>query len=148
MKKNSLMLLLTVSLAILLMGCSLGKEKDDSGIVDSLGETQKIEVIAADSSDVIITISDDDDIGNFVDALKIEDWDSADIPSEATKGERFKMYQVDTIKQGESANNKDLNRVATMTSYKDVPYIEFSLKNFSLDFKVPEEVYEYLNSMQ
>ncbi|GGB40473.1 hypothetical protein F3157_16965 [Virgibacillus dakarensis] len=59
------------------------------------------------------------------------------------------MYQKDTVKLGESEKQKDnLNEVAAMTTYKDLPYIEFSVKSYSFNFKVPEEVAEYLNSKQ
>jgi len=148
MKKGLMMFLLVVIVSTLLMGCGSGKKNDDSSLTDSFEKTQKVEVISSDGSNVITTISDDKDIENFIDALKIDDWDSADIPSGATEEKTFKMYQKDTVKLGESENQKDnLNEVASMTTYKDVPYIKFSLKSFSFNFKVPEEVHEYLNSI-
>ncbi|MEW9677874.1 hypothetical protein ABRT01_17190 [Lentibacillus sp. L22] len=81
--------------------------------------------------------------------LQIDEWDSTDPLLGATKGKTFKMYQKDTVKPGESENQNDnLNEVAAMTTYKDVPHIEFSLKSYSFNFKVPKEVAEYLKSNQ
>lgn len=146
MKNVMMMFLLVVSVPILLMGCGTGKKNDDSNLADSFEKTQKVEVVASDSSDVIKTVSDDNDIESFVDALKIDNWDSADIPSGATKEKTFKMYQKNTAKLDESEKQKDnLNEVATMTTYKDIPYIDLSFKNYSFSFKVSDGVSEYLN---
>ncbi|GGB40462.1 hypothetical protein F3157_16970 [Virgibacillus dakarensis] len=68
MKKGMMIFLLVVSVSILLMGCGTGKKNDDSGLADSFEKTQKVEVFSSDGSDVT-TISDDNDIENFVDAL-------------------------------------------------------------------------------
>lgn len=148
MKKGMMMFLLVVCVPVLLMGCGAGKKNDDSSVGDSFDKAQKIEVISADGSD-ITTISDDNDVKEFVDALKIEQWDLEDIPSEATKGKSFKIYQKDTVKLGESEEQNDnLNEVATMTTYKDVPYVKITMKSLSFHFKVPKDVAEYLNLNQ
>ncbi len=109
---------------------------------------KKIEVISPDGSD-ITTISDANDINNFIDALKLDEWALEDIPSETTKGKTFKIYQKDTVKLGESENQNDnLNEVATMTTYKDVPYVKIIMKSLSFNFKVPKDVAEYLHLNQ
>ena len=144
--KKGMMFLFVVSLSVLLVGCGTGKKKDDSSVGDSFENTQKIEVTSSDGSDVT-TISDDNDIKEFVDAVKIDEWDSEDIPSDATEDKTFKMYQIDTVKSGDSKNqNDDLSEIANMTTYKEVPNVKFNVKSFSFDFKVPKEVSEYLDS--
>ena len=145
-----MMFLIVVIVSTLLVGCSTGKTNDDNDLTANFEKTQKIEVISSDDSDIITTISDNKDIENFVDALKMDDWDwdSVDIPSGAMEGKTFKIYRKDAAKFSLSKKHKDnLNEVATMTTYEDVPYIKLSLKKFSFNFKVPEEVHEYLNSM-
>lgn len=142
-----IMFLFAISISILLMGCSgIGKESnDDDSLTDSFKETQKIEVISSDG-DVITTISSDKDIKKFVKTLKIDEWESADIPSEVAKGKTFVMYRKDTVKLGEvSKQDSKLNKIATMTTYKDIPYIKLNLKSFAFSFKIPKEVSEYLN---
>ena len=151
MKKGLMMFLTAIIVSTLLVGCSTEKKNDDNSLTGNFENTQKIEVISSDDSDIITTISDDKDIENFVDALKMDDWDwdSVDIPSEATEGNIFKIYRKDAAKLTWSNKKKDnLNEVATMTTYKNVPYIKFSLKSFSFNFKVPEEVHDYLNSIE
>ncbi len=143
------MFLLGVIGSILLVGCSTGKGNDDIDLIGNFEETQKIEIILSDDSEIITTISDDKDIENFVDALKMDDWDPVEIPTEAIKGKTFKIYRKDAAKLSWSAKQKDkLKEVATMTTYEDVPYIKFNLKKFSFSFEVPAEVHEYLNSLE
>lgn len=149
MKKGMTMLLLVVIVSTLLVGCSTGKI-NDNGFTGNFEKTQKIEIISSDDSDVITTFSDNKDIETFIDALKMDDWDwdSVDLPSGAIKGKTFKFYRKDAAKFSLSKKQKDnLNEVATMTTYKDVPYIKYNLKSFSFNIKVPEEVHEYINSM-
>ena len=151
MKKGLTMFLIMVIVSTLLVGCSTGKKNDDNSLAGNFEKTQKIEIISSDESDIITTISDNKDIENFVDALKMDDWDwdPVDLPSEAIKGKTFKIYRKDAARLSWSKKQKDnLNEVATMTTYKDVPYIKLSLKSFSFNFKVPEEVHEYLNSIE
>lgn len=145
-----MMFLILVIVSTLLMGCNTGK-KDDNSLTGNFEKTQKIEIISSDESDIIATIIDNKDIEDFVDALKMDDWDwdSVELPSEAIKGKTFKIYRKDAAKLSWSKKNKDnLNEVATMTTYENVPYIKLNLKKISFNFKVPEEVHEYLNSME
>ena len=61
----------------------------------------------------------------------MDDWNPVDLPSEAIKGKKFKVYRKDAAKLSWSKKQKDnLKEVATMTTYEDVPYIKFSLKSF------------------
>ena|SRR5699024_7983279 len=144
--RKGIMFLFVISLSVLIVGCGTVKEKEDKSVGDSFKNTNKIEVMTPDNSDVM-TISDDNDIKEFVDAIKIDKWDSGDIPSAATEDKTFKMHQKDTVKLGDSENqDEDLREVATMTTYRDASYIKFDVKGFSFDFKVPKEVSEYLNS--
>lgn len=151
MKKGLMMFLIVVSVSTVLVGCSIGKKNNDNSHIGNFEKTQKIEIISSDDSEKITTISDKKDIDNFVEALKVDDWDwdLVNIPSEAIEGKIFKIYGKDVGKFSWSEKNKDkFIEVATMTTYKDVPYIKLSLKSFSFITKVPEEVHEYLNSVE
>lgn len=148
MKKGLMLFLLVISVSLILAGCNTGeKNTDNRSWTNTLGKAQKVKIISPDGSDVITSISDDKDIENFIDAVKVDEWNSADIPSGATKGKMYKMYQEDTVKLGESNKQTgNLNEIVTMTTYKNVPYIKFSFKSYSFNFKVPEDVSEYLNN--
>lgn len=151
MRKILMSFLFVTGVSFILGGCNTGDNNaNDSNWTDSFEKTQEVEVISSDDSD-ITTISNGNDIENFVEALKIDEWNLSDIPSGATKGNIFKMYQEDTVKLFRKADKQkkkkdNLIEIATLTSYKDIPYIKFSFKKFSFVFKVPGQVAEYLNS--
>ena len=154
MKKVLLAVLIGVIVSTLLMGCSSGEGNDEGSLLDKLKDfkkTQKIEVISSDDAEKMTTMTSNKEIESFIEELKMDDWDwdPVDLPSEAIKGKIFKIYRKDAAKLSWSKKNKDnLNEVATMTTYENVPYIKLNLKKFSFNFKVPEEVHEYLNSME
>lgn len=142
MKKSLMLFLVAGIISTLLVGCRTEN-------VGDLEETQKIEIISSDDSSVFTTISDNKDIENFVDALKMDDWESVDLPTEAIEGKTFKFYQKSAAKLNLPKKQKDnLNEVATMTTYENVPYIKFNLKKISFNFKVPKKTHEYLNSIE
>ncbi|WP_242225019.1 hypothetical protein [Bacillus cereus group sp. BfR-BA-01380] len=146
MKKIYLTSIFVLSISIFLMGCSIEKEnkKEDFG----LEKVQKIEILSVENPESVLSIIDNkDDRTDFVNKLKIEKWSNEDIPSNAAKSRIYKMYQEDTIKFGEdNTNEKELKQIATITTYKDSPYIKFQTRNLNLSFKVPKEVAEYLSS--
>src|SRR5690625_1825965 len=150
MRKILMLFLFVTGISFFWAGCNTGdKNVNDSSWTDSFEKTQKVEVISSDDSNVI-TISERNDIENFVNTLKIDEWNLSNIPSGATKGNIFKMYQEETIKLFRKADKKkkkdNLIEIARLTTYKDIPYIKFSFKKLSFEFRVPEQVAEYLSS--
>ncbi|MGJ7913753.1 hypothetical protein [Neobacillus sp. LXY-1] len=148
MKKVYLTVIFVLSISILLIGCSKEQEnkKEDFG----LEKVQKIEMLSVENPESVLSIIDNkDDITDFVNKLKIQKWSNEDIPSNATKSSIYKMYQEDTVKLGENnKNEKDLKQIATITTYKESPYIKFETKKLIFSFKVPKDVAEYLSSKE
>lgn len=148
MKKIYLTVIFVLSLSILLIGCSKEQEnkKEDLG----LEKIQKIEIFPVENPESVISIIDNkDDINHFVNKLMIHKWSNEDIPSNASKSSIYKLYQQDTVKLGENnTNEKDLKQIATITTYKDISYINFQTEKLNFSFKVPKDVAEYLSSMK
>ena len=146
MKKVYLTVIFVLSISILLIGCSKEQEnkKEDFGIE----KVQKIETLSVENPESILSIIDNkDDVNDFVNKLMIHKWSNEDIPSNATKSSIYKMYQEDTVKLGENnTNEKELKQIATITTYKDIPYINFQTEKLHFSFKVPKDVAEYLSS--
>ncbi|KWW21934.1 hypothetical protein AS888_05480 [Peribacillus simplex] len=144
MKKVCMIFIFSIS--ILLFGCSNEKKdmKEDFG----LEKLQKIEVSSVENPELILNvINNKNGVNEFVNALKVDKWSIADIPSNATKENIYKMSQEDTIKLGESnTDEKELKQIATITTYKDSPYINFKTKKLNFNFKVPKDVAEYLSN--
>lgn len=148
MKKTLWMFLFVLSLSILAIGCSTGTTKDDGNIDERFDNMQKIEVSAADDS-TVTSISENQELEGFVEALKIEAWDPAELPANAEEGNAFKLFQEDTVKMFDSKKKeRKLSEVAVLITYNDTPYVTFSTKGFSFHFNVPNDVTEYLNSIK
>ncbi|MGP0689660.1 hypothetical protein ACW5UC_24245 [Priestia aryabhattai] len=148
MKKVYIGIIAALSVSILLFGCS-SKEKEMKEDVNlGFDQAKKIEVSSTNHPDVVLnTIDKQQDINTFINKLKVDKWNVAEIPDDAKKENVYKMYQEETVKLGESSNKgkKDLKQVATVTTYKGIPYIDVEIKNLNLKLKVPNDVSEYLS---
>ncbi|MCM3056195.1 hypothetical protein [Caldibacillus thermoamylovorans] len=143
-----MLFLIAICVLIFFVGCNSKINKSDSeNWADSLENVQKIEVISPEENP-ILTISDKQEVEDFVNALKIDKWEMKDVPSDAIKGKQFDLYQQKTIKFGESSKDKkELKHVASITTYKK-PYLDFNLDDVKFSFKIPKEVFEYLSEYQ
>ncbi|MCF8890771.1 hypothetical protein [Priestia megaterium] len=149
MKKVYIGVTAALSISILLFGCS-SKEKDVKEEVNlGFDQAKKVEVSSVNHPDVVVnTIDKQQDINTFINKLKVDKWDAAEIPADAKKENVYKIYQEGTVKLGESSNKneKELQQVATVTTYKGISYIDVEIKNLNLNLKVPNDVSEYLSS--
>jgi len=143
-----MLFLIAICVLIFFVGCNSKNNKSDSeNWADSLENVQKIEVISPEENP-ILTISDKQEVEDFVNALKIDKWEMKDVPSDAIKGKQFDLYQQKTIKFGESSKDKkELKHVASITTYNK-PYLDFNLDDVKFSFKIPKEVFEYLSEYQ
>ncbi|RRN71355.1 hypothetical protein EI200_11650 [Peribacillus simplex] len=146
MNKVCTIFIFAFSISILLFGCSNEKKdmKEDFG----LEKIQKIEVSSVENPELILNVIDNKHgVNEFVNTLKVDKWSIVDIPSNATKEKIYKMSQEDTVELGESnTDEKELKQIATITTYKDSPYINFKTKKLNFSFKVPKDVAEYLSN--
>ena len=149
MKKVYIGVIAALSISILLFGCS-SKEKDMKEDVNlGFDQAKKVEVSSVNHPDIVLnTIDKQQDINTFINKLKVDKWNFAEIPADVKKENVYKMYQEGTVKLGESSNKgkKDLKQVATVTTYKGIPYIDVEIKDLNLNLKVPNDVSEYLSS--
>jgi hypothetical protein len=149
MKKVYIGVIVALSISILLFGCS-SKEKEMKENVDlGFDQAKKVKVSSVNHPEIVLnTIDKKQDIHTFINKLKVDKWNVADLPADAKKENVYKMYQEETVKLGEVSNKgkKELKQVATITTYKGIPYIDVEIKNLNLKLKVPNDVSEYLSS--
>lgn len=149
MKKVYIGVIVALSISILLFGCS-SKEKEMKEDLDlGFDQAKKVEVSSVNHPEIVLdTIDKKQDINTFINKLKVDKWNVADLPADAKKENVYKMYQEGTVKLGEASNKgkKELKQVATITTYKGIPYIDVEIKNLNLKLKVPNDVSEYLSS--
>src|SRR5699024_4953415 len=105
-----------------------------------------IEVLSPVTNHSTITITDTHEIKEFVEMIKVDDWNIEAVPSEAIKGKKFKLYQEETIHFDESSDEqKRLVEIARIILYEDEPYIDVSIKNNTFSCKLPKDVAEFLS---
>lgn len=137
MKKALMLFLLLLTASVLLIGCSVKKEKADM----NLEKAQKVEIESLTDSIDKKVITDKKEIKKLFEAMQMDKWEMQSAPLDTPQGKTFTMYQEDTPKLLDSSKDKkELHEIGTMTVYKDVPYVEVEMKNKKMSFKVPEDV--------
>lgn len=127
-----------IGVLFILAGCQ-SDEKDEW--TEDVEKTQAVEVFVPNGSEQIATMTSDQEIKDFINTLQLNTWKEIEKPpSDATEGVSYHLYQKDTIKFGESSEDKELNEVAKIVTYQDEPYITLDMEYFSLDFKIPEDI--------
>ncbi|MCU4765502.1 hypothetical protein OCF08_26290 [Bacillus cereus] len=141
MKKVLMLFVLLLTASVLLLGCSMKKEKADM----NLEKAQKVEIESLTDSSEKKVITDKKEIEKLFEVMKMDKWEMQSAPLDTPQGKTFKMYQEDTTKLSESSKDKkELHEIGTMIVYKDVPYVEVEMKNKKMSFKVPEDAVKEL----
>ena len=141
--KKLLMLLLIP--AVLLCGCHANSEKEDvSEYYEELSKAQEISVFPADTSTATQTLTESEEISDFILALDMEHWEIKTLPKTAELAGTFQLSQEETIKFGESSTDGELYSVCEMLCYEDIPYVTLEISGMKMTFKVSDTVMEYL----
>ncbi|HHB1882984.1 TPA: hypothetical protein ACOQ34_005557 [Bacillus cereus] len=136
MKKVLMLFVLLLTASVLLLGCSMKKEKANM----NLEKAQKVEIESLTDSGDKKVITDKKEIEKLFEVMKMDKWEMQSAPLDTPQGKTFKMYQEDTTKLSESSKDKkELHEIGTMIVYKGVPYVEVEMKNKKMSFKVPED---------
>ena len=137
-------LITLVAILVLLCGCQANENTNTSDYGDDISKAQEIAVISPDTAEVIDTITDTEEIKNFVSALNLDQWELKSLPDEASEIGSFGLAQEETIKLGQTDTHGTLYDIATITLYSG-DYIGFEIGGLDLTFKVNEDTADYLN---
>lgn len=146
----SIVLVITLVLA----GCdssknSQGSETKRENLQDSiqtLTKAQKIEMKSEDSGTVVRTITKKEEVKTFIKQQRMDKWEYAGaLPKEAKKQYEYIFSQEATVKPAEKEKNRELNEVARLITYKNIPYVTLKVSFINLNMKIPKDVAEYLN---
>ena len=133
-----------VAMLTLLCGCQANENTNASDYVDDISKAQEIAVISPDTAVVIGTITDTEEIEDFVSALDLDQWELKPLPDEASEIGSFGLAQEETIKLGQTDTDGTLYDIATITLYNG-SYISFEIGGFDMTFEVSEDTTNYLN---
>ena len=110
-------LILSAAILVLLCGCQANEETNASDYGDDISKAQEIAVISSDTSEVIDTITDTEEIKDFVSALNLDQWELKALPDEASEIGSFGLAQEETIKLGQTDTDGTLFDIAAITLY-------------------------------
>ena len=133
-----------VAMLTLLCGCQANENTNASDYGDDISKAQEIAVISPDTAEVIDTITDTEEIKNFVSALNLDQWELKTLPDEAAIIGSFGLAQEKTIKLGQTDTDGTLYDIATITLYNG-DYISFEIGGLDMTFEVSEDTADYLN---
>ncbi|MBM6922018.1 hypothetical protein H6A12_12805 [Phocea massiliensis] len=137
-------LITLVAILALLCGCQANENTNTSDYGDDISKAQEIAVISPDTAEVIDTITDTEEIKNFVSALNLDQWELKTLPDEAAIIGSFGLAQEKTIKLGQTDTDGTLYDIATITLYNG-DYISFEIGGLDMTFEVSEDTADYLN---
>ena len=137
-------LILAAAILVLLCGCQANEETNASDYGDDISKAQEIAVISSDTSEVIDTITDTEEIKDFVSALNLAQWELKALPDEASEIGSFGLAQGETIKLGQTDTDGTLYDIAAITLYSG-NVIGFDIGGLDMTFEVSEDTADYLN---
>ena len=137
-------LITLVAILALLCDCQANENTNASDYGDDISKAQEIAVISPDTAEVINTITDTEEIEEFVSALNLDQWELKMLPDEASEIGSFGLAEEETIKLGQPDSNGILYDIATITLYSG-DYISFEIGGLDMTFEVSADTAEYLN---
>lgn len=126
---------LPAMLALLLCGCQ--SPADTAVDAQELKKAQQIEVIPAGETDAIETITDRQEIEDFVQVLDTSGWLPQSLPDGAQPIGSFQLAQEATRHPGETEHDDTLHDIATLTLY-DGGLLELNMAGIGMGFSLPE----------
>ena len=132
-----------VAILTLLCGCQADGNANASDYGDAISKAQEIAVISPDASEVIDTITDAEEIKEFLSALNLDQWELKPLPDEASEIGSFGLAQEETIKLGQNDTDGTLYDMASITLYNG-DYIRFEAGGFDMTFEVCAETADFL----
>ncbi|KMK74333.1 hypothetical protein [Alkalihalobacillus pseudalcaliphilus] len=132
MKKIIAFSLINLCVGILLVGCNVNEEElSESG--------QKIEVVSKEGT-VEEVIIEDEEIVEFVNELRIDEWIPEEIPNDAVVAKIYEMSSIDTVRLSELFKDRDVSLNGQLVIYEDISYATLSTRFINLYYKIPEDV--------
>lgn len=117
----------------------LNNSKDSNELEESIGKAQLIEVYDYNTSELLKTYENKEDIESLINNLGLDKWKLDKEPNEDTKRYLLKMYQEPTKTVVENSNN-EMEEVANIVVYASGEYVEFSAMGMEMSFKTNKNI--------
>ena len=126
--------------ALLLSGC--GEQRDGEDV--PFAKAQLIELRDA-AGEEVLSITDSEEIEEFVSALEMDSWSPAAIPQDAALLCTAEFYQEKTVKLGQTPSG-ELYRTLGLKVYEG-GFLTLVLEEAALAFEIPPSAAEYLEGL-
>ena len=126
--------------ALLLSGCAAAQDDLEGAAT----KAQAIEIRDAEGEE-ILSITDSEEIEEFVSALEMDSWSPAAIPQDAALLCTAEFYQEKTVKLGQTPSG-ELYRTLGLKVYEG-GFLTLVLEEVALAFEIPPSAAEYLEGL-
>ena len=117
----------------------LNNSKDSNELEESIGKAQLIEVYDYNTSELLKTYENKEDIESLINNLGLDKWKLDKEHNEDTKRYLLKMYQEPTKTVIENSNN-EMEEVANIVVYASGEYVEFTTMGMEMLFKTNKNI--------
>lgn len=130
---------------VVALGCSDGSEESKSEFdwMKMFEKSQKVKINDLHDYSQSISITENADIITFVENIEIDTWILTNSQEREDKAREIYLYQEATTRFFFSKGK--MKEVAVITTYNEIPYIDLQISNWTMSFKVPQHVMEFLN---
>ena len=148
MKKLWPLLLIMLLGAVLLGACQAQQKNSEAATIDDeITKAQSIAVVSADSGETLFVLEEQADIEDFINHLRLEEWQYTTLPENAVRETVFILSQEDTQLLGEDEKDGALHYVGSITTYRQLSYLSFEIAGLSFVFQIPDETSQYLREL-
>ena len=148
MKKLWPLLLIMLLGAVLLGACQAQQKNSEAATIDDeITKAQSISVVSADSGETLFVLEEQADIEDFINHLRLEEWQYTTLPENAVRETVFILSQEDTQLLGEDEKDGALHYVGSITTYRQLSYLSFEIAGLSFVFQIPDEASQYLREL-
>ena len=117
----------------------LNNSKDSNELEESIGKAQLIEVYDYNTSELLKTYENKEDIESIINNLGVDKWELDKPTNDDTKRYLLKMYQELTKTAVENSNN-EMKEIANIVVYSSGEYVEFTTMGMEMQFKTNKNV--------
>jgi len=148
MKKRLILSWTLLLCVVALAGCRITTYSAPLFKADEIAKAQEIRVTDSATGDAITSLTEKEELEDFIEAMDVERWRIADLPADLTRETAFTLYQAETVTVLFGDNTHEVNEICTFHSYRDAAYItiEIPLVQFDINFSIPGKAADYLHS--
>ena len=122
-----------------LCGCQLRLTLGDPFSWEDLSKTQEVQVIPGGTGGAVQTITGEAELEAFVAGLEVEQWQLTGLPEGAEVSGAFRLTQLETLKLGQPAAERQRLEICTLLAYEDLPCLTVEAAGLHFHFQIPPE---------